>query len=117
MTNAAQASIRATLLISMMMTISFHLRETSRRKRMLLFPGRALVPDDFRQAQQFGTDLQPRLIGCVQVDFKLHPVSAVEKIVHSAVEGKRVRLDHGNDVRALERLEDKGHMYLYGRVE
>src|SRR6266542_1535994 len=63
----------------MIMTTSFRLRETFRRKRML--PGLVdmLDLDDFREAQQFRTDFQLRLLGGLQIDFELHPVSVVEE--------------------------------------
>src|SRR6185436_5412221 len=78
-TNAAQASSKATLLVSMMMTVSFRFSETSRRKRMLLLLGFALDPDHFRQTQQFRADLQARLLGGSQVDLQLHVVLAVHE--------------------------------------
>src|SRR5437667_6441934 len=97
----------------MMMTISFPLRETSRRSRMLFFPARPIGFDNPGEAQQFGTYLQPRLLGRIQIDLDLYPVSTVEEIDDSPFAGKRFRLAHRQYTRILERFEDRRHMVLF----
>src|SRR5437762_9862998 len=112
MTKAAQASSKAALLVSMMMTISFCLRETSRRKRMLSFLVRMFDLNNLREAQQFRTDLQPRLLSGVQVDFKLQAVAIVEEIDDPAGADKRFSLAHRQDTRAFERFENQWQIIL-----
>src|SRR5437762_9227871 len=97
----------------MMMTISFCLRETSRRKRMLSFLVRMFDLNNLREAQQFRTDLQPRLLSGVQIDFKLQAGSMVEEIDDSALAHKRFRLAHRQDTRAFERFENQWQIILF----
>src|SRR5213082_909845 len=113
MTNAAQASSKAAVLVSMMMAISFCLRETSRRKRMLSFLVRMFDLNNLSKAQQFRADLQPRLFSGVQIDFKLQAVSIVEEIDDSAFAHKRFSLAHRQDTRAFERFENQWKIILF----
>src|SRR6266704_6973683 len=101
----------------MMMTINFRLRETSRRKLMLPLLLRMFGADDFRQAEQLRADLQPRLIGGVQVDFELHPVSVIEEIDDSPLERKGCRFADGEDTRAFKRFENHWHVVLLRRTD
>src|SRR5262245_43258998 len=114
-TNAAQASSRATLLVSMMMTISFRFRETSRRKGMLLLVGFALDLDHLRQAQQFRADLQAGLLGGVEVDLQLHVVLAVHEGNDASLAGKGIGFAHGQNTRAPKGLEGLRQIILLRR--
>src|SRR6185437_11692063 len=114
---APQASNNAALLVSRMTTISLRLKETSRRKRMLLFLVRMLALDDLCQAQQFRAELQSGALGGVQIDFEFHPVSVVEEVDDAAFARENRGLPHRHDARVSERFQNHRKIFLLRRTD
>src|SRR5690348_4198363 len=114
---APQASNNAALLVSRMTTISLRLKETSRRKRMLLFLVRMLALDDLRQAQQFRAELQSSALGRVQIDFEFHPAPVAEEVDDAAFARENRGLTHRHDAGVPERFQDHRKIFLLRRTD
>src|SRR5574337_101209 len=84
---ATPVSKSATLVVSMVMRLSFFWIGISRKRRMLLS-----VRHDSRQPEQMRADLQVRLLSGLDVDLELNLILDHDKVDHPAAPGKSVNV-------------------------
>src|SRR5712692_9047003 len=101
---AAQASSNATLLVTMMISMSLRRMERSRKVHMSVLASKPIGDDAPRQGQQLGAELQPGARRRIRVDFKPHPVFIQYETNCPARLRKPVRLADGEHARPFQAL-------------
>src|SRR5438132_3871462 len=98
---AVPARSKATLLVSIMISVSLRLMETSRKvRRRMLIP--VAISDDCGQLEQLRTELQSRSLRDIHIDFKTYLVFFLLEMDNPPARAKTFLLATRNNIPPLQ---------------
>src|ERR1017187_4324109 len=110
--NPAQASKRATILVSMMANICLRWIETCWKRRILVLRPFRLAQHYVSYREKLRAQLQVCPLGRDEVDLQVNLVLFLGEVVHPLLREKPVRLADRQHGGILHRLQDLGHMRI-----
>lgn len=72
-----------------------------------------LLPDDFRQIEEFGANLQSRALGRFDVHFEVDPFLFDDEVNHPSELREPFCLSHGQNARLLQTLENGRQVFSF----
>src|SRR5437660_3622922 len=113
MRKLTEDKISATLLVSMVINISFRLMDCSGGS--LGFPSISALRDDFCKRKQPGTDIQIGLLRCSDVDLKANLVVLQSEIDDPTTRGKPRRFPNSQNGQPLDHVDDIRDVFFFRR--